>query len=279
MRCRRVMGPMVAVLFACGRIAGASTDELLEAAANGCTSTIEKLLRSGLSADVRDARFRTALMLAAFNGHEEAVTALLKAGAHVNWGTPDGDTALMAAAFRGHYGVARLLLSRGAEASQSTFDRTTAAGIARAKGHHDVAALLDFASGATTPKDLAFIERENSESWALTFRTWALGRSKDQVYEYLVERVELRVNPKHSQDRLIPIRRLELVASVRSGSDVRVVHRDGVPMTLQATSEGGPTVIERVLLRCPKPIHDQATFVGLAVHISETSLIPIARLK
>lgn len=72
---------------------------LHEAAANGHTELVLRLLAHGVSADVVDARGATALVLAARQGHSAAAAPLVKNGAAtLEATTTEGDTALHAAA-------------------------------------------------------------------------------------------------------------------------------------------------------------------------------------
>lgn len=99
--------------------------DLLDAAAKGNVSEVERLLTKGVDSNVKDDRWIpwdiTPLMHASRWGHVEVVRALLAAGAslkardkHVP-GEPAGKTALHYAAGKRHIAVAKLLVEAGAD--------------------------------------------------------------------------------------------------------------------------------------------------------------------
>ena len=75
--------------------------ELMRAALEGETETVERLLESGTNVNERDDEGRTGLMFAVTNIHRDIANRLLKHGADVNAAADDGSTALMLAASAG----------------------------------------------------------------------------------------------------------------------------------------------------------------------------------
>jgi ankyrin repeat protein len=92
---------------------------LHEAASNGDTETLNRLLAEGVEIESRDDKEATPLLRAARQGQVGAVQHLLKRGADPNAFTPDsGVTVVMAAARAGSAEILRLLLARGADPDQ-----------------------------------------------------------------------------------------------------------------------------------------------------------------
>ena len=88
---------------------------LLAAAREGDAEVVAGLLKAGVSAEVRDARGYTPLILAAYHGHPATVAALLERGADHGRANDRGQTALAAAVFRQSTQTARVLLGAGAD--------------------------------------------------------------------------------------------------------------------------------------------------------------------
>jgi ankyrin repeat protein len=84
----------------------------------------------------------TALMNAARNGDSEAVSRMLDLGANINEKTSKGKTALMLAAAGGFTDTVKLLIERGADVKIRDNYDTTALIAAATSGHPDAAALL-----------------------------------------------------------------------------------------------------------------------------------------
>ena len=71
------------------------SDDLFQAAFEGNTSKIEKLIKKGADVNAKDENGAPVLMAAAANGQTEIVKMLLDKGADVNVKDKDGKTALM----------------------------------------------------------------------------------------------------------------------------------------------------------------------------------------
>jgi ankyrin repeat protein len=121
--------------------------ELANAAARGRTTTVQKLLNQGVSADSTNAEGWPAVVLAARNGYVDTVLALLEKGAGINAATPDGQTALMIATRGGHVQTVRTLLDRQANVQARTRDGHTALSIATKFNYSEIIDLLK-AAGA-----------------------------------------------------------------------------------------------------------------------------------
>jgi ankyrin repeat protein len=83
---------------------------LHDAASKGQVSRIIEMLQMGASANDKDEKGQTALMLASGKGHNTIVVLLLMAGAQVNEKDDKGETALMRAAENGHDSVVKQLV-------------------------------------------------------------------------------------------------------------------------------------------------------------------------
>jgi ankyrin repeat protein len=88
-----------------------------DAASKGQVSRVVEMLQMGASANDKDEKGRTALMLASEKGHVTVVTLLLLAGAQVGERDDQGQTALMLAAEKGHASIVNLLLGDTPEAT------------------------------------------------------------------------------------------------------------------------------------------------------------------
>ena len=96
---------------------GDSGRELLKAAAEGSTSTVELLIRAGVSTAAADVEGRTALHLAAAAGHVAICERLLAANADVNAVDRWGATPISDATRFEHFELAQLLRSASAKAA------------------------------------------------------------------------------------------------------------------------------------------------------------------
>lgn len=88
---------------------------LLSAARRGDWPAVNRMLKSGASANVRDVWGDSVLVHAAAAGETETVRALIAAGAHVDRKGASGFSPLGAAALAGHHKVVALLLRAGAD--------------------------------------------------------------------------------------------------------------------------------------------------------------------
>ncbi|MGD9643644.1 MAG: ankyrin repeat domain-containing protein [Elusimicrobiales bacterium] len=108
----------------------------------GKERSMARLIKRGLSMELRDELGWTPLMWAAMRGKAGAAEQLLKAGALPNPVDSDGNTALILAAWRGHSAVASLLLAHGADLHARTRDGLDAAAVAEKNRFPKVAAML-----------------------------------------------------------------------------------------------------------------------------------------
>ncbi len=91
-----------------------ATEALLGAIYNQNIQEVDRLLRNGVSANVRSVTYRTPLMLAAARGQLAMVRLLLRHGADVNAKDKEGNTALSIARRRGVPEVYDALIEAGA---------------------------------------------------------------------------------------------------------------------------------------------------------------------
>ncbi len=115
---------------------------LTEAARDGKTAEIRRLLQQGSGVDEKDGDSYTALILAARSGHLEAVRLLLEKGAWVDLKRSDGWTALHLAACYGHVEVAKELLRAGASTDIRDNHNKTALDVANRFNKSEVANVL-----------------------------------------------------------------------------------------------------------------------------------------
>lgn len=125
-----------------------TTDEdgrtaLMYGAFNGHTDLLEKLIRKGADVNLRDNFGRTALMFASSGSFPDAVRLLLKNQADPNIADSEEHfTALMYAAAEGHIEVVKVLLTFNANPELKDIDGDYAITFAEKNGHNDVAKLL-----------------------------------------------------------------------------------------------------------------------------------------
>lgn len=114
-----------------------------QAALEGRTDLVKKLLGEGVGADIADEDGRTPLMYAAFNGHNEIIKLVLDLGAKVNSHDISGRTALMMASSGPYPAAVKILLDQGADPNIADKEENfTALMYAAAEGQTDVVKLL-----------------------------------------------------------------------------------------------------------------------------------------
>ncbi|MFC2528718.1 MAG: ankyrin repeat domain-containing protein [Campylobacter sp.] len=76
---------------------------------------LEKMIKAGLSVNLKSAKGDTLLMLASYNNALKTVNMLLSNGARVDERNDRGQTPLAGAAFKGHLEVVKALVNAGAD--------------------------------------------------------------------------------------------------------------------------------------------------------------------
>lgn len=114
-------------------------EQVMDAASNGNTKLIKKLINSGANINANNGRW-TALIWASFTGHLDIVKELIHAGANVN-ANDDGWTALMKASIRNHLDIVKELIHSGADLNVRLW--YTALDLARKEGHMELVNYLE----------------------------------------------------------------------------------------------------------------------------------------
>ena len=128
-----------------GAAMAGSYEDALDAAGNGRSSTLAKLLARGIDPDTTDTNGNTLLLLAARDGHADTVALLLKYRASPLQRNLMGDSAPMLAALRGHREVVRQFIASGRPIES---DGWTPLMYAAFEGHDGIVSDL-LAAGAT----------------------------------------------------------------------------------------------------------------------------------
>ncbi len=87
----------------------------LDFARRGDAEELEKMIKAGLSVNLKSAKGDTLLMLASYNNALKTVNMLLSNGAKVDERNDRGQTPLAGAAFKGHLEVVEALVDAGAD--------------------------------------------------------------------------------------------------------------------------------------------------------------------
>ena len=103
----------------------AFAEEVFERARRGDAPMLERLLQSGLPANLRNHKGDTLLMLASYHGHLEAVRVLLAQGADPLIANDNGQLPIAGAAFKGDLAMIRLLIEHGVPVDAAAEDGRT----------------------------------------------------------------------------------------------------------------------------------------------------------
>ena len=87
----------------------------LDFARRGDADELEKMIKAGLSVNLKSAKGDTLLMLASYNNALKTVNMRLSNGARVDERNDRGQTPLAGAAFKGHLEVVKALVNAGAD--------------------------------------------------------------------------------------------------------------------------------------------------------------------
>lgn len=120
---------------------------LIAAAAAGKRKDVEKLIKSNVNVNGKDASGLTPLMAAAHQGKTDIVKVLIEAGANLEDKDKDAYTALMFACNAGNTDCVKLLIKHGANVHAREKTESTALMFAAQHGHDDIVKLL-LAQGA-----------------------------------------------------------------------------------------------------------------------------------
>ena len=104
----------------------ASSTPLIEAAANGDTKTVIKLIGEGAGINEADRSGVTPLMHAVYSGNSETAKIIVNKGANINIQDKDGQSALTYAVIYSQYELAEVLLKKGANFKSKTKTSETA---------------------------------------------------------------------------------------------------------------------------------------------------------
>jgi ankyrin repeat protein len=115
---------------------------LIDAAANGQTDSVIKILKLHPEIDFRDYNNGTALFYATQNEHLDIVKILVYNGANLNYGLDNGFTPLMSACYNGYFDIAEYLASSGAGLDIRDQYWATAVHYAVAMGHYYIVDML-----------------------------------------------------------------------------------------------------------------------------------------
>lgn len=145
----------------------ASAQTLIQAAEQGDTAAIERLIASGVAIDATDAAGQTPLLRAVQNNHLTAATRLIDAGANINAQAANQDTPWLLAGALGRTAMLRHMFPRGPDFTIRNRFGGNALIPACERAHVDTVAFL-----LTTPIDVNHV---NNLGWTCLLEIVILG--------------------------------------------------------------------------------------------------------
>lgn len=145
----------------------ASAQTLIQAAEQGDTAAIERLIASGVAIDATDAAGQTPLLRAIQNNHLTAATRLIDAGANINAQAANQDTPWLLAGALGRTAMLRHMFPRGPDFTIRNRFGGNALIPACERAHVDTVAFL-----LTTPIDVNHV---NNLGWTCLLEIVILG--------------------------------------------------------------------------------------------------------
>ncbi len=145
--------------------APAHADLIHDAARDGATDEVRRLLLQGVNVNGTDASQKTALHYASEHGHDEVVVLLLSNGADVNHKDERDQTALIVASARGRQEIVEHLLAAGADVNHAARDGVTAVSAATSGGYAEVVRILLRDRAVRPGENIGETSRDEPEKW------------------------------------------------------------------------------------------------------------------
>jgi len=159
------------------------TEQLIGAAEEGDTATVQSLLAQGAAIDAQDARGRTAVLAATYANQVETVRALIQTGADVNIRDQRKDNVLLYAGAHGLLDILRLAIAARADTRLTNRFGGTALIPAAERGHVEIVREL------LTHSDVD-VNHVNNLSWTALLEAIVLsdgGSRHQQIVQLLID--------------------------------------------------------------------------------------------
>jgi ankyrin repeat protein len=241
-------GLVYLVLALLTQVSGCSGERytaLMNAARNGDTEAVRKMLDLGAEADQKTSKGKTALMLAAAGGYTDTVKLLADRGADVNTRDNYDTTAIIAAATAGHPETSVTLLSYGADPLFKDTSGGSALSNATFFGHTDtVLAMLERIPElpAETGNELLLLAAGlGHEKIAAAL----LSKGVDVNARGIKDRTPLMAAAAFNKPHLVKL----LLAN---GADAAISDEEGISALQVAENKGNQEII--TLLRASEPV-------------------------